>query len=154
MEERETYEGKGGGDNMSREYDLRLYSEYDISRHRYRELKEFCLQHEEKKSKLNQIYTLSSAPPKTSVMGGITSKPTENKAILAQQLKADITLVEGCLKEACSEDVGLLEFLKKNIIYGKGYNTLGYVPCGMRQFYRLRKKFFFILDLRKKEKMG
>ena len=85
---------------MPREYDLRLLSKYDISRHRYRELKEFCLQHDEKKSKLNQIYTLSSAPSDVPVMGGLPGRPTENKALRVQQLKADIDLVEICLKEA------------------------------------------------------
>ena len=139
---------------MPREYDLRLLSKYDISRHRYRELKEFCLQHDEKKSKLNQIYTLSSAPSDVPVMGGLPGRPTENKALRAQQLKADIDLVEICLKEACEEDVGLLEKLTLNVTRGLGYDSLGYVPSGARQFYRLRKKFFFILDEKKKEKMG
>ena len=41
-----------------REYDLKLGKEYSISRHRYRELKEFCLQYEEKKSELQQIYMI------------------------------------------------------------------------------------------------
>lgn len=135
---------------MPREYDLRLLSKYDISRHRYRELKEFCLQYDEKKSKLNQIYTLSSAPPDIPVMGGLPGNPTENKAIRAQQLKADIELIEECLKETCGEEIGLIEFLKKNVTKeNSGYFNLGCVPCSKSKFYLTRRKFFFLLDKRK-----
>lgn len=135
---------------MPREYDLRLYSKYDISRHRYRELKEFCLQYEEKKSKLNQIYTLSSTPPEVPIMGGVPGKPTENKALKAQQYKADIELIEECLKETCGEEIGLIKYLKKNVTEeNSGYYNLGCVPCSKNKFYLTHRKFFFLLDKRK-----
>ena len=132
-----------------REYDLKLSKEYSISRHRYRELKEFCLQYEEKKSELNQIYTSSSVSPEIAVMGGIPGKPTEQKAMRASQLKGEIELIDSCIEEACEGAVGLTEPLKRNITLGIGFESLGYVPCGVRVFYKCRRKFFFILNKEK-----
>ena len=129
-----------------REYDLKLSKEYSISRHRYRELKEFCLQYEEKKSELQQIYTSSSVSPEVAVMGGVPGKPTEQKAMRAVKLKEETDLIESCIAEACGKDVGIREHLKKNVTLGVGFDSLGYVPCGVRQFYLYRRKFFFILN--------
>lgn len=134
---------------MPREYDLRLQGKYDIGRNRYRELKAFCLQYDEKKRKLKQLYSLSAVPPEVSVMGGEPGKPTEKKALKAIQLKADVELIEKCLQAAIGDDVGLLEPLKKNITLGIGFDSLGYVPCSVRPFYRCRKKFFYLLDKEK-----
>ena len=132
-----------------REYDLRLNKEFSISRHRYRELKEFCLQYEEKKAELQQIYTSSSVTPEVAVMGGVPGKPTEQKAMRAAKLKEEIELIETSIAEACGVDVGLKEPLKRNVTSGIGFDGLGYVPCGVRQFYNCRRKFFFLLDKEK-----
>ena len=134
---------------MARDYDLRLSEEYGISRHRYRELKEFCLQYDEKKLELKQLYTSSSLPPEVSVMGGEPGKPTERKAMRAMQLKNDIELIDSALNEACGADVGILTSLKKNVTEGVGFEALGCVPCSSRTFYRYRRKFFFLLDKEK-----
>ena len=129
-----------------REYALKLSKEYSISRHRYRELKEFCLQYEEKKSELNQIYTSSSISPEVAVMGGIPGKPTEQKAMRALQLTKEIELIDNCIKEACGTAVALAEPLKRNVTLGIGFDKLGYIPCAPRVFYKCRRKFFFILN--------
>lgn len=132
---------------MPREYDLRLLNKYDISRHRYRELKEFCQQYDEKKSKLNQIYTLSSAPPEIPSTVSMPGRPTENKAIIACRLKADIEYIEEALRQACADEPGLIESLRKNVTKENcGYNNLGYIPCSKNKFYLIRRKFFFLLD--------
>ncbi len=138
------------GDNVPRDYDLSLSKEFNISRHRYRELKEFCLQYGEKKEKLRQLYSLSSAQPDVAVMGGEPGKPTERKAISALQLKNDMEIIDEALKDACGADVGLLPLLKKNVTEGVGFDRLGYVPCSIRNFYQIRRKFFFLLDKEKK----
>ncbi len=129
-----------------RDYDLKLSKEYSISRHRYRELKEFCLQYEEKKSELNQIYTSSSISPEVAVMGGIPGKPTEQKAMRALQLTKEIELIDNCIKEACGEEVGLIKFLRKSVLSDYKFYELGDLPCGRNQFYLYRRKFFFLLD--------
>lgn len=134
---------------MAREYDLKLSEEYSISRHRYRELKEFCLQYEEKKASLQQLYTQSSVPPEVAVMGGQSGKPTEMKAMRALKLKNEIELIDSCIKKACGDDVGLFEPLKKNVTLGIGFESLGYVPCNIKTFYKKRKKFFYLLNKEK-----
>lgn len=135
---------------MARNYDLRLSSEYNISRHRYRELKEFCLQYEEKKAELQQIYTSSTVAPEVAVKGGIPGNPTEKKVMRASNLKNEIKVIDDSLFEACGDDVGLVEFLKKNITLGIGFEALGCVPCSCRSFYQYRRLFFFLLDKRKR----
>lgn len=131
-----------------REYDLRL-KEFSISRHRFRELKEFCLQYEEKKSELYQIYTSSASAPEVAVKGGVPGKPTEVKAMRAAKLKAETDMIDRCLFMACGEDKGIVEPLKKNVVRGLGYDRLGYVPCAPRLFYKYRRKFYFLLDKEK-----
>lgn len=134
---------------MPRNYDLSLSKEFNISRHRYRELKEFCLQYGEKKEELRQLYSLSSVPPDVAVMGGEPGKPTERKAMRALQLKNDTELIDKALNDACGDDVGIVPFLKKNVTEGVGHSSLGCVPCSIRNFYQYRRKFFFLLDKEK-----
>ncbi len=132
-----------------REYDLKLSKEYSISRHRYRELKEFCLQYEEKKAELQQIYTSTSVTPEIAVMGGIPGKPTEQKAMRAAKLKEEIELIDNCIEEACEGAVGLIKTLRKSVLDDYKFYELGDVPCGRNLFYKYRRKFFFILDKEK-----
>lgn len=134
---------------MAREYDLKLSREYSISRHRYRELKEFCLQYEEKKSELQQIYTSSAVAPEVAVMGGQSGNSTESKALRALKLKAEIELIEKCIEGAVGADIGLADALKKNITLGAGFDSLGRVPCSAKTFYSKRRKFFFLLNIEK-----
>lgn len=138
------------GDEVPREYKLKLKDRYGISDYRYQELRAFCLQHEEKKAELKQLYSLSSISTEISVMGGVPGKPTERKALKADELKRDIDMVENCLAEACGDDVGLIEYLRKNVTLGHGFDSLGYVPCGINQFYKARRKFFCLLNNAKK----
>lgn len=134
---------------MPRNYDLSLSKEFNISRHRYRELKEFCFQYGEKKEELRQLYSLSSVPPDVAVMGGEPGKPTERKAMRTLQLKKDVELIDNALNGACGDDVGIVPLLKKNVTEGIGFSGLGYVPCSVRSFYQYRRKFFFLLDKEK-----
>lgn len=134
---------------MPREYDLRMSDKYGISRNRYRELKAFCLQYDEKKKELQQLYALSSVPPEVSVMGGEPGKPTEKKALKAIQLKSDVEMIDNCLQAACDGAPGLTGYLKRNVTLGIGFDSLGTVPCNIKTFYKCRRKFFFLLDKEK-----
>ena len=68
-----------------REYKIKL-SKYNISPGRRKELEGFCQQYYEKKAELKEIYALSSVSPDSSVKSGVPGKPTENKAMRANQL--------------------------------------------------------------------
>lgn len=135
---------------MARKYKLRLREEYNISENRYAELSAFCQQYDEKKAELKELYMLSSVSTEATVMGGVPGKPTEKKATRAARLKNDIDVIDRCLSEACAGAAGLIEPLKRNVTRKIGYDSLGYVPCSSRTFYKCRRKFFFLLDEAKK----
>ncbi len=130
---------------MPRTYDLSL-KKNNISRHRYRELKEFCLQYGEKKSELDNIYT--STPSFEGGSSGI-GKPTEQKAIRAMQLRRDVDLIDNCLAEVTAGEEIIRKKLKENVTTGIGYESLGYIPCDPKVFYSCRRKFFALLDEKK-----
>lgn len=129
-------------------YKLRM-SKYKISPGRQKELEGFCQQYEDKKTELEQIYSSSSVPPEVAVMGGIPGKPTEQKAMRANQLKRDIELIDKTLELACGADVGIIEHLKENVIKEPKYRKKSYIPCSKNKFYEYRRKFYFLLDKEK-----
>lgn len=138
---------------MPREYKVNL-SNYGISSNRLRELEAFCCQYDEKKERLNNLYSASFVASEVSVMGGLPGNPTETKAILAQNLREDIKLIDDCVLTACGGDVGIIEYLTKSVTQKKSYYKLTDVPCGKNQFYNYRKKFFLILDEKKNSDKG
>ena len=135
---------------LPRKCELNL-SGYGISKYRTRELEAFCMQYEEKKREIKELYTNSKVSPDVAVQGGDVGKPTEQKAIRAMQLKTDISMIETCLELACDGSEVLVEKLRLNVTRHWGIERLGYIPCGKNQFYRIRAKFFVLLN---KMKMG
>lgn len=131
-----------------REYKIKL-SKYNISPGRRKELEGFCQQYYEKKAELKEIYALSSVSPDSSVKSGVPGKPTENKAMRANQLSRDIEIIDKALILACGNDVGLIEQLKRNVVLRIGFESLGYVPCGINKFSEYRRNFYFYLDKEK-----
>ncbi len=125
-------------------------SKYNISPGRRKELEGFCQQYYLKKDELKEIYALSSISPDSSVKSGVPGKPTENKAMRANQLKRDIEIIDKAFDLACGCDVGIIEPLKRNIILEIGYESLGNVPCGVNKFSEYRRKFYIFLDKEKK----
>ncbi len=134
---------------MPREYHNRL-GKYGISPNRVKELEAFCQQYDEKKEKLNNLYTASFVAPEVSVMGGTSGNPTENKAFLALKWQEDIDLIDRCIAEACSLDIGLIEKLTESVTKRLGYGKLGIVPCGRNYFNLCKRRFFILLDEMKK----
>lgn len=128
-----------------RSYQLQMKDD-DISPARMRELKAFCEQYEEKKKKLRDLYFLSSPPFDAPTQGGTQSNPTEKRAIKAQALRADVTLIDRCLQEASGGVALIEEQLKRNVVRRQGYNSLGWMPCGRRQFFAIRRSFFWKLN--------
>ncbi len=126
---------------MSRK-DLSL-KKYNISKERYRELKYFCLQYEEWKRQLSLCASLQ--PQKLTGMPNAKnaiSNPTADAAVKAAELREKCALVEQTAIEA---DAELYQYLLKNVTQGVPYEYMP-VPCGRRQFYELRRKFFFLLS--------
>jgi hypothetical protein len=128
---------------MSDKRDIKL-DEFDISDYAYRELRYFCLQYPEKKRKIKDCYLLSShgfwGAPST---GGV-SDPTSAMAMKAIKLSESCELIE---QTAIAVDPVLYPYILKNVTTESEYRALE-VPCGRRQFYGLRRKFFYLLALK------
>ena len=70
----------------------------------------------------------------------------EQQTDKTNKLSRDIGLIEQTAQEAVG---GLYPYILKNVTEDITYEHMG-VPCGRRQFYFMRRKFFCLLD-RKKE---
>ncbi len=130
---------------MPNKRDLKL-DEYGISKFAYRELSNFCLQYEDKKNKINDLHNSYKSPQVTGMPHGTTvGNPTEQAAIKAEQLSRDIDLINETVREAGN---GVSESLLKNVTQGIQYDYMD-VPCGRYQFYKKRRKFFYLLAVKK-----
>ncbi len=130
---------------MKQRKDLKLDG-YNIDKNRYRELLYFCRQYHDKKRRLQGCYDVP--PPKLDSMprSQKTGDPTPKHAIDAVVLKADIDIVESV---AIATDPIVWRQILKNVTQGISYEDM-IIPCGRRQFYTLRRKFFFILNGKKR----
>lgn len=120
--------------------------EYGISRARYYELLSFCRQYEEKKEKLRALRGLSAVQNDGMPHGHDPGDPTGKKALRALQLRDDIEIVEKCV-EACVVEAAR-EALLANVTRGTAPEMYS-IPYSRRQFYELRRRFFFLLDQEK-----
>lgn len=127
---------------MSKQKDLNL-EKYKISKYRYRELKYFCLQYDEKKQRLAALRGLEAVTYSSEPHGRGISDPTAAKAERAQQLARDVELIE---QTAMEVDSANYRSLLANVTSANlPYEYLS-PACGRRQFYEDRRKFFYLLD--------
>ncbi len=126
---------------MSRK-DLSL-RKYNISGARYRELFYFCRQYNEWKQELSVIATVKPQQL-TGMPSGKNdiSNPTADAAAKRVELTAKCALVEQTTIETSPE---LYQYILENVTQGTRYEYMS-LPCGRRQFYELRRKFFFLLS--------
>ncbi len=128
--------------------ELSRNKKYWIDKHRYYELKHFCLQYPIWKETY-RTYT----EPKISLSSfdripsnGIKSDPTANQAILKAQCAEKIGMIEEAAKSA---DKKLHKYILKAITEGLSYNymkTKVGIPCGKDMYYDRYRRFFWILD--------
>lgn len=130
---------------MGAQRDIKL-DEYEISKAAFRELKYFCQQYWEKKAKLQAIRSIHAPSGGPVVSGGETGRPTESKAMKAERLAADVNLIETTAEEAGGDISQWL--LAVVTVEGATYNTVR-PPIGVNQFNRIRRKFYFMLALKK-----
>lgn len=122
-----------------------VLNEFDISKFRYRELLNFCMQYEEKKNKVKEFCQISAVKYSGMPKGNKIADPTAEKATMLLQLKADIELIEQTAIEAGAE---FYKQLLDNITKGISYLHLD-VPYSKASFYRMRKRFFYLLSLKR-----
>jgi hypothetical protein len=114
-------------------------NEFKISKHRYYELKHFCLQYPEWK----ELYF------KAEKSLGIGSDPTGFYASIMADLKTNIEMVEKTSKQT---DKVLGPFILEHVTLGTPYDILhdlGFLPCGKDLFYAYLHKFYYLLSIKK-----
>ena len=120
-------------------------NKYWISKHRYYELKHFCLQYKEFK----QLY-LAAVNCKTERVVRTNnpewSDPVGTSASVREEYLSKMKRIEKCCY-AASDEIG--EYIFKAVTEGMSYVKLKMIydiPCGKDMFYDRYRKFFYILD--------
>lgn len=123
-------------------------NKYYIDKHRYYELKHFCLQYNEWKKRYascNDAIIFASQLdrlPSTNVPSDLTAKYAIQKACYAERIK----LIE---KAALEADNFLYPYLLKAVTEGLSFTYLKTkmeIPCGRDMYYDRYRKFFWLLS--------
>ena len=122
-------------------------SEYWIPKHRYYELKHFCLQYPEWKKIYNSLgFKIGEH---NEIKGSDIPNPTEREALIRAECKKGMELVEKCAEEAFPE---LWYNLLLGVTEGWTYDmlhTMLNIPCSRGMYYNRYRKFFYILSQRR-----
>lgn len=125
------------------------WDDYGISKNRYKELKAFCLQYDEKKSRIQ--YGTNSSPPMWeggTSGGGFAGKPVERQAIENESYAKDCRMVE---EAAIRANPDIWKYIVKSATQDLPYeyveydDELGRITVGKTDFYVYRKLFYFYL---------
>ena len=123
------------------------WEDYEISKHRYEELRAFCLQYEEKKSKIKRGLTGISYDGATGKKG--IGNPTEQAAIRNSVYQKDCEMIEQAAIAASPE---IYPYILKSVTEDLPYryieydNELGRISVGVNEFYGYRRLFYHYLD--------
>lgn len=124
------------------------WDDYGISKNRYKELKAFCLQYEEKKSKIERGM---SSPKNDGMPGGslcIESK-VENQAIQNVLYLRDVRMIE---EAAVKANPVIWKYILKSVTQDMPYEYIEYdekeerIPMGKTEFNANRRLFYHYLD--------
>lgn len=123
-------------------------NKYYIDKHRYYELKHFCLQYNEWKkvyANCNESIIFASGIeriPTSNIPSDITAKYAIKKAFYGERIK----LIEKIAMEA---DDFLYPYILKAVTEGLSYTYLKSkldIPCGRDMYYDRYRKFFWLLN--------
>lgn len=125
------------------------WDDYGISKNRYRELKAFCLQYDEKKSEI-QYGTSGSSSAWENVASrmGFVGKPVENQAVKNELYAKDCRMIE---EAAIRADPGIWKYILRSVTQDLPYEfveydeELGRITVGKTDFYSYRRLFYFYL---------
>ena len=124
------------------------WDDYGISRNRYKELQAFCLQYDEKKSKINRGVNAvaNDGMPK----GNFKKNTLEMNAIRNVIYQRDCEMIERAAVAASSE---IYPYIIKSVTNDLSFpyieydEKLGRIPVGKTEFYGYRRLFYHYLDL-------
>ena len=119
-----------------------------LDRHRYYELKHFCLQYPLWKKELSILDGCGSKSKSiigTRLLTDI-SEPTFEKPEARLYFSNRIAMVE---QAAFDADPGLMEYILRAVVGGYGYESLRTkydIPCSKDTYYDLYRRFFWLLS--------
>ena len=119
-------------------------NKYWISKYRYLELKNFCLQYPEWKKTLNEITEIKTHL-RISTSGNF-SNPTEDIALKKLKYQEMIELIEKTAEEA---DPQITKWIVRGVTESLSYEFLHYkldLPAGREMYYDRYRRFFWLLD--------
>lgn len=127
--------------------ELSKKNKYWINRHRYYELKHFCLQYPIWTEALASLTALGAKSVEWEKVSTNEKKdPTERCAEARLYYLERIEMIEKAAKEA---DLGLWDYILKAVTEGLSYDHLlaRYdIPCSKDMYYDRYRKFFWILN--------
>lgn len=128
--------------------ELSQKNKYYIDKHRYYELKHFCLQYPEWK-RVYDSFENSSIPLSTIEhfpTSNLPGDPTARRALMKFFYYERIKLVEQTAMEA---DPYLYAYILKGVTEARSYTylkTVLEIPCGRDMYYDRYRKFFWLLN--------
>ena len=117
-----------------------------ISKHRYYELKHFCLQYPEWRKELEQLYLEPGSLKIDYIKSSDPSDRTADIAIRRMKLKKKMELVE---QAAMAVEPDLANYILTAVTDGVSYEFLRMrmnIPCCRDTFYECYRRFFRILS--------
>ena len=119
-----------------------------ISKHRYYELKHFCLQYPEWKEQVRNaaIFGKTGEVVRTDRQW---SDPTATSSYICEEAMDRIRLVEECCSLACGD---LSSYILRAVTEGLSYVNLKMmyeIPCSRDTYYELYRRFYYVLSSRK-----
>ncbi len=122
-------------------------NKYWITRHRFYELKHFCLQYPQWKHHLEIISNWPNCvPSRNKLEGDRQSRPTEQIVMKRTYLTNRIKMLED-VAQATDKLIG--PYILKGVTEGRSYDQLSaykQVPCSKDTYYDLYRRFFWLLD--------
>lgn len=126
--------------------DISKKNKYYIDKHRYYELKHFCLQYPSWKKKLINFDYMLRRDTDISVDSNQVSDPTERMVEVRDLYLTRTEIIETA---AIATDRFLGPYILEGVTNGLSYEKLNarkQIPCNKDTYYQLYRKFFFILN--------
>lgn len=127
--------------------DISKNNPYHIDKHRYYELKHFCLQYPTWKQRLESFSYLASKPVVETFNG--QNDRSDRTAELVELRDLYLTRTEIIEVAASCTDKLLGDYILEAVTNGLSYEKLNArrrVPCNKDTYYKLYRKFFFVLN--------
>lgn len=132
---------------MMEKPELSKKSKYWIPRHRYYELKHFCLQYPLWKKHLAIISDWPNCiPEELRVKHHTPQRPTETIIFKKMQLKTNMDMVETVANQV---DPVIGPYIFRGVTEGRTYENLRTnfnIPCNRSEYYEMYREFFYLLS--------